>query len=278
MATNEEEPGGQGPAAADPNAPTPDPAPEPQAQAEAEGAPEAPTIEQLAERIGWVPKDRYTGPEAAWKPADQFILDGREIQRDTARELRELRGTVDTMVKTSSTIVQQQVEQRLKELGAQYTEAVEEGDAKRSFELATEINTLKSGPPNGAAAIPPESQAWVEKNAAWFKKDPLATDVALQTTERLARQGYDVRTQLAEAERAVRKQFPELFPDQRNGKPAPGVHSPGSRGAGPSNRAKGFSDLPPAAQKVAQDMAKRGVIPNVEAYTKNYFANLDRKA
>ena len=67
-------------------------------------------------------------------------------------------------------------------------------------------------------------------------------------------------------------------PNPGDGKAPAAVNSPGSRSASPSNRAKGFADLPPAAQKIAKDMVERKVIPNLDAYTKMYWQNAERKA
>ena len=55
----------------------------------------------------------------------------------------------------------------------------------------------------------------------------------------------------------------------------PRVHQPGNRATAPTNRAKGFADMPAAAQKVAKDMVERGVIPSLDAYVKNYWQNAE---
>jgi hypothetical protein len=56
------------------------------------------------------------------------------------------------------------------------------------------------------------------------------------------------------------------------------VNAPGSRSAGPSNRQKGFSDMPKPAQDIATEMEARGVIKSKDDYVRNYFANLEGKA
>jgi hypothetical protein len=74
--------------------------------------------------------------------------------------------------------------------------------------------------------------------------------------------------------------MPQLFKDGMNGtrKDPPGVNAPGSRGAPPSNRQKGFADMPKEAQDIARDMVERKVIKSTDDYTRNYFANLAGKA
>ena len=231
---------------------------------------------ELAQKMGWVPKDQYQGDPETWKPADQFILDGRDIQRETSRELKTVRAQLDTIAQTSASIVEQQVKERVDELTAKYAKAVDDGDATEAFKLSTEIQSLrKSGSRQSA-----EAQAFADRNSSWFRKPghEYATARAIAISNELQAAGYtDHGTQLQIVEQRLRKEMPELFGGQRNGKPAPQVNTPSGRSSGPGNRAKGFADLPPEAQKIAKDMEDRGVIKSKDDYAKNYFANLQAK-
>jgi hypothetical protein len=126
---------------------------------------------------------------------------------------------------------------------------------------------------------PPEVHDFVTRHSNWFNVDPAATMRAREVSDRLAATGASVGEQLAAAERVVRAEYPDLFKGQANGtqRQAPYVATPGSRGSAPSNRAKGFSDMPKAAQDIAKDMADRGVIPDINAYAKNYWQNAEGK-
>lgn len=254
----------------DPNAA---PAPEP----EGGDDPYAP----LAERMGWVPKDKFTGPPEQWKPAEQFILDGREIQRDTAAQLKSLQARLDDISRTSASIVEQQVNERVAELTDRYNKAVEDGNAKEAFEIGKEIITV-STPANRPAGPSPEAQAFAERNSAWFNKPghEFETARAREICNMLAGQGYtDHATQLRIAEQRLRQEFPDLFKNGMNGtKAPPGVNAPGNRGPSPSNRQKGFADMPKEAQDIANDMKERGVIKSTDDYVRNYFANQAGKA
>jgi hypothetical protein len=235
--------------------------------------------DDLAQKMGWVPRDQFNGPPEQWKPAEQFILDGRDIQRETARELKVLRGTVDTIGRTSATIVQQEVERRMDALRAQHEKAVDEGDTEGALRIADEMGTLKArvSAPAGPSAA---AQSFAEENQAWFRKDPLATARALEVTNTLARQGYDEATQLRYAKETVEREYPHLFGKGNNGtpaKPQAGVHAPGSRAAGPGAKAeKKYVDMPKAARDVADDFVARGVLPDKEAYAKQYWQNEQR--
>jgi hypothetical protein len=229
----------------------------------------------LAAKMGWVPKDQFKGSPDDWKPAEDYILEGRNIQKGLATELKSVRAQLDTVAKTSASIVEQQVNDRLADLQRAHAAAVEDGDTDNALKIAENIGTLRAqanGNAQSGVQPGPDAIAFAERNASWFKKEPLATARAVEITNKLHAMGYDSATQCAEAEKAIKREFPHLF--GHNGAKAPaGVHQPGSRGAGPSNRQKGFADMPKPAQDIAKDMVSRGVIPNADVYVKNYFAN-----
>lgn len=235
----------------------------------------------LAQRLGWVPKDQFTGPAEAWKPAEQFIVDGRDIQRETAREVKNLRTQLETVAKTSASIVEQQVNERLDALRQRHAEAVEAGDSDTALKLAGQITTTLAAP-KAASGPSPDAQAFAERNASWFQKpgNEYATARAVEICNTLAAQGYtDHGTQLRIAEQRMRQEMPQLFTEQKNGTKAPaGVNAPGTRGAAPSNRQKTFADMPIEAQNIARDMVDRKVIKSTDDYTRNYFANIEGKA
>ena len=247
---------------------------EPGAQESSEPTP----YDELAQKIGWVPKDQFQGDPALWKPAEQFILDGRDIQRNTAAELKALRTTVETIGKTSATIVEQEVSRRTAELTERYNAAVEDGNATEAFKIGREIMQVQATPAPTVNAPGVEALSFAERNKSWFQKDALATATAVEICNRLAAQGYDNATQLDAAEKEVKRIYPHLFGGM-NGKPAPGVNAPGQRAPAPtSGREKGFADMPPEAQKVANDMVARGVIKAddkaaKELFAKNYWLN-----
>jgi hypothetical protein len=237
----------------------------------------------LATEMGWVPKDKYTGPSEDWKDAETFIRAGRDIQRDTAAQLKAVRTELETVARTSASIVEQQVKDRVSELTDRYNKAVEDGKPQEAFDLAKEITTISATPTTGAPQPSPEAAAFAERNSTWFQKpgNEYATARAIEICNTLAAQGYkDHGTQLRIAEQRLRQEMPQLFKDGMNGqrKDPPGVNAPGSRGAPPSNRQKGFADMPKEAQDIARDMVERKVIKSTDDYTRNYFANLAGKA
>jgi hypothetical protein len=99
-----------------------------------------------------------------------------------------------------------------------------------------------------------------------------------------AGQGYDKATQLQLTEQQMKRERPDLFgaaPNRQPAKPAAQVHTPGGRAPRQNSGPKGFADMPPESQKVANDMAERlgGDDPKAfkERFAKNYWQNAEGK-
>lgn len=267
----------------EPNAQQPGTEAEPGGQNEGAEGGEPPNGEDspyapLAKEMGWVPKDQFSGPESDWKDPETFIRAGRDIQRETSRELKSVRQQLDAIARTNASIVEQQVSERVAELTAAHAKAVEDGDPQTAFRISNDIVTLQSKVSQPAPQASPEAQAFAERNATWFNQPghEFATARAIEICNTLAGQGYnDHGTQLRIAEQRLRQEMPELFggAGARNGKPAAAVNSPASRTSGASSRPKGFPDMPKAAQDIALDMERRGVIKSKDDYAKKYFEN-----
>lgn len=221
-------------------------------------------IVNLASELGWVPKDQFRGDPEKWRPADEFIRAGRDIQQSATRELRSLREQMDRVGGVTTQLLQDKVAERDAYWQSQLDQAVEEGDTARVNQLVK----ARPAPVTDNAAPPAETQAWIAKNE-WFNKDPLAQARAIEVTNQLKH--LPIPEQLAQAERAIRREFPEHF-----GAPAkqpPGVQTGQSRTAAPSNRVKGFADMPAESQAIAKDMMRRNPALTLEAFAKSYWAD-----
>lgn len=237
------------------------------------------TVEALAGEMGWVPQDKFSGPADKWKPADEFIRAGREIQRNYADEVRGLRSQIDTIAKTSAQIAADAVERQRAELVEKFNAAVEDGNATEAHKISVDLSKLDAPPASSSPSPSSEGQAFAQRHASWFNKDTAATARAVQICNDLAGQGVSQADQLKAAERVIRAEYPEHFKNEQNGhqRSAPLVNQPGGRSAAPSNRAKGFSDMPKAAQDIAADMVERGVITKKEDYANYYWKNAEAK-
>jgi hypothetical protein len=219
----------------------------------------------LASEMGWKPKEQWQGPEDAWKPAKDFILAGRDINQSLSRELKGVREQIDRLTHTSSQIMQDKVAERDAYWQQQMTQAVEDGDTAKALELAQ--RRPQAQPQNGGAD--PAVARWIADNS-WYDTHPRAKALAAEVSDRLARQGFDTATQLSEARAEVQQRYPELF-----GTPAkqpPATQTGASRNPAPSNRVKGFADMPQDSQRMAREYEKQfGVKP--EDFAKSYWAD-----
>lgn len=224
-----------------------------------------PAIEALAREMRWTPKDEWHGDPEKWKPADQFIRDGAGIQQTTSRELRSLREQMERIGGVTETIVRDKVAEAQAEWQRLHDQAVEDGDK----EAARALLKQQPAPPTNGKTPDPHVTEWVGKNA-WYNTDPLAQARAAEISDRLAH--LPVPEQLKQVERAIRKEFPEHFPKAKD---PPATQTGQSRNPNPSNRVKGFADMPLASQQVALDYEKRLGVPK-EQTAKSYWQDQER--
>lgn len=228
-----------------------------------EETPEA--IANLARDLGWVPPEEWQGEPDKHKSAEQFIRDGRDIQQTTARELRSVREQIERLSGVTTQIVTDKVAERDAYWQSKLDQAVEDNDKEAVHALLKE-RPAPAAQPNGPDPI---VEQWKAQNG-WFNSDPLAQARAKEISDRLAH--LPVPDQLKQVERAIRKEFPEHFPQA---KPPPSTQTGANRNPRPSNREKGFADMPQASQQVALDYEKRLGVPK-EQTAKSYWADQER--
>lgn len=225
-------------------------------------------IETLAKEMGWNPDFEGEGK----RTAREFILKEREIKDNLSRDLRSMRDEVGRISRTSAQLAEDAVKRARAEESAKWErlhlKAVEDGDAEAARRAVTELRKIDQQPTQQFQPAPPsEVEAWVSRNE-WFNKDPVAQARAQEWSAKLAH--LPVSEQLQQVERAIRKEFPEHFPAPTK-QPA-GVQTGQARTTAPGNRAKGFNDMPAAAQEMARDFQKRHGIP-LEKTAESYWAD-----
>jgi hypothetical protein len=236
-------------------------APEPESTPEP--AP-APTLEDVAARMGWAPEDQWRGDPDKWKPADQFVSDTADINSKLGSKLNRLERQMDAMVRTSTAVTEQALARQRQELLDQRQEAFETGDSDKFNRADKALTELQQ--PAQQPHVPPETQEFMERNSSWFQKDGAATQWAINRAEEL--KALPPAKQLAQVEKEAREYFPEHFPQASKPKPAP-LTKPGARAA-PKPAAKSFAALPPEAQKAALEFEKGGKCSK-EEYAAIYF-------
>jgi hypothetical protein len=227
-----------------------------------------PSLEDLASRMGWTPKEKWRGDPDKWKPADQFISATADINSKLANKLTSFERQMEAMARTSAQITEQALAKQKQELLALREDAWNSAD-KDTFDRAEQqLKTIEQQQAQIGQAAPPEVQDFVERNKSWFNADPEATNWAMDRAEELARQGIGAARQIQIVEREAKGLFPEFFEEKSKPKSAP-LNQPGARGVSQPT-AKSFAALPKDAQAAALQFERAGRCTK-EQYAKMYF-------
>jgi hypothetical protein len=252
-----------------------------EADAAANPVAETPSVEELASEQGWMPQDKFKGPAEKWKPAHEFLRAGKDIQERTARELKEVRSSIDVLTRTSGAIMMDRLAAQHAEFTKRYQAAVERGDPDGAAIALDSIRDIQARAASAATPARPqaparETEAWVAKHQRLWN-DPVAQQDALRVCNEYAKSNPNSTPaeQLHYTETHMRARYPFLFDD----KPAPQVNGNITRNAGGvSSRTKTAGDLPKEARDMAKDLVERGLIPNEDTFAKHYFEQAQRKA
>lgn len=208
-------------------------------------------VDDLASEMGWRPKSEWDGPEDGWVDSRTFLKNTRDINRTLGRELKDLKRQMEGIGRATSQMTQRAVEAERQRLEKLHEQAVEDGDTKAAKEAAKAMQDL----PVPQQDLPPEAQAFIERNSAWYGRDQEATTYAQKRSDHYAKEGLSPARQLAAVERDMRQHFPDLFPEDKpeeKAKAQPTLARP-QRQATPQPREKGYATLPPAARKACDD-------------------------
>lgn len=226
-------------------------------------------VANLARDLGWRPKEEFKGNPDDWKPADEFIRTGRDVQRTTARELREVKSQLSNIARVTDTIFEDRWKEREAEILSARREAIEAGDVNRVEELDTARDRLRSSATPGQRDTP-EVAEFKSRNA-WFERDPVARNLAIHVCGLNANLAPGEQLKIAEEE--VKRRFPEHFPAPV--KPQAQVNEPNGRGPGRKSNGKTFADLPKAAQDIAIKFENERGVPRAE-YAAKYFTQQEK--
>lgn len=236
---------------------------------EVTGAPELPSIEDLAAELGWKPKEQWKGAEEDWKDPATFIRQGQN--NTVIKQLKALQRSHEHLLKTTATTTQRLLDEQAAEINARWQQAVEDGDHKAVREAERDLRAVEA-----QRNRPDPLVAEFQERNDWYGTDPEATDYAASVSQRLAQQGKTVAEQLDAAEKAVRKRFPELFDDQpapKQQRQAPQVHAPASRTA-TGVRRDPLAGIPKDHLAQGYDFVKmaqgRGMKYTIEDWAKTY--------
>ena len=224
-----------------------------------------PSVEDIAAKMGWSPKENWRGDPNKWKPAHEFVSATAEINTKVTTEMKSVKEQLANINRTNAAMLERALAVQRQELESKRQEAFDIGDRATFDDADAKLKQLQ--PVEATSQPAPEAQGFVEKHAAWFGKDQEATNWARNRAGDLANQGISPARQLQIVERELATLFPEYAE-----KPKPkavALSQPGNRG-GTTQRAKTFADMPAEAQKAAKDFAATGKI-TLQQYADSYF-------
>lgn len=193
-----------------------------------------------AGRKGWVPKDKFKGDPSKWKPASAYLEAGRRFEKNTQRELAELRAKYADLEKTGQAFAKfheeamarkdSEIAQAIKETKQRARQAVRDGDDDLAETLEERVELLQEEragikqqvkevnkeeqqikQPDGA--VNPVVREWIEDGNEWFNADPELRQYALDVGNEMRRMGESAqgREMLDLVAERVRKDFPRRF-------------------------------------------------------------------
>jgi hypothetical protein len=226
-----------------------------------------PTLEDIARKAGWSPKEEWRGDEKDWKPASAFLTDTAASAKDIRAEMRALRKASEATGKTVAKIAADHRKQTIAEVEARIRELTEANDAEGVIKASRELTKIEAEPANDPV------KAWVAANP-WFETDTVAEGIARGAAARAAQAGKTTEEQLAAAKAEVMKRMPELFTDDDApatpaARRSPPVLAGGNRTPA-SNREPGYADLPASAQTAFKSLVNNGMGEDTAEGRKQY--------
>lgn len=234
---------------------------------------DAPEIEALAAEIGWKPADQWKGE--GHMPASDYLRHQAARAKDKSDEVKSLAKRMDKIARTSATVLERQLAEQREELEGRYADLVAANKPGEARRVAQQIDQLdRSGDDDDVASD------FKARNASWFEKDDEATAFAFGVCEREARKGTSPDKQLELAEAAVKKRFPELFPDAQATalrRSAPVVGAPTSRSAPPRPKGITAETAPPEVKKALAGYLARLPKEKQADFTKRYLDEYNKE-
>jgi hypothetical protein len=231
----------------------------------AEVGTEEPTQEGIAEVIS-MEEFKQMAKKAGWKEdgpldAKTFIAGMGDRFHENSQSTKQMKKMVEGMTRHFAKTVEIQVNEKLAQLDSERDKAIVAGDVNAVKEIDKAIEKAKKTEIPGAEIERPAVQEFVNRNAAWFEKDPEMTEAAVAFNK-----GYlskhptaDDSEILDHVERKMKAAFPDYFKveTKEDPKPPSGVESPTQSG-GKSEPWQKFESMMTSFEKgQMEDMLKQ---------------------
>jgi hypothetical protein len=247
------------------------------------------TVEQKAEKMGWVPKEDWKGDPDVWRPAEEFVERGENIvpilkdridklESDLATTIKINKREVSKAKKESYDRATREYNEKLEKLQAEKFEAIQDGDIDRYAATEKKIVQLeKPAEPDkdtddANTGETPVFAEWKNKNT-WYGQDRELSDYAEFIAARLDQSKHTEEQFYAEVEKRVRRTYPDKFKNPNRDNPGMVDSSTGNPNKGGAK--KTFADLPPEAKatynRLKKNFERQGREFKKEDYAKTYF-------
>ena len=248
--------------------------------------------EAEAGRKGWVSRDKYKGDPAKWKPASQYLEDGRRFEKNTKRELEELRAKYAELEKHGKAFAQfheesmarkdQELKDAIADAKRQARQALREGDDDLADQLEERVELLQEErkglkKPEEPKPAPvnldedPVITEWVEDGNEWFRDNPKLRAYSIEVGKQLLANGETLRNRkfLDKVSAIMAEEFPRQF--QKKTVTTPRADQVSSADASGSPTGYSIHDLPAEDLMLMKEFIAKGWTTK-EKFLKNYFS------
>lgn len=260
-----------------------------------------PEIQQKAEKLGWIPPERFKGDPERFVDAEEYLERGetvlpivKEQNRRLHAELEVLRGesaktsaalaaaqtAIEQIEERHSVATQKAVEQARKQMKEQLAAASEAGDHEGIAELTDQLTRLNTAEEKAekkveveaspAMVIPEDLKEWQQENP-WFGSNKRKTALALGIARELVEDG-ETSTGRAFYEK-VATEMQDMLKEER----APDSKVEGARNGadseGVSRGKKSYANLPADAKAACDQDTRQFVGPGKRYKTQQEWRN-----
>lgn len=242
--------------------------------ANAQGGAKSITYEDVAIRMGWVPKEHFKGDISKWTDAETWVNETSKRNESWRHEVKTMKQTIDGMAKTFKSSMEAQYKRGLQDAQERRKEAIKAGDVEAVEEIDQHIETLKQQRQNDKPELLPEVESFIGRHSAWWDKDKVMTADALDYKERYlkANPSATISEVLDYVEKKIQRDYPDVFKpaiQQTDTPPAPeGARPAGGAKGDPIAKLKAHIYSDPVSKKVAKQFIEGGMMTE-EAYFKS---------
>lgn len=247
--------------------------------------------QKRAEKMGWIPPDRYTGPAERFVDAAEFIERGETVlpiikarlaeERETTKQLNaRLAAAEEAIAKSTkaleeielrnSVATQKAVEAAKAQVKAELAKASEAGDHEAVAELTEQMVELNNAPPpkekeppktETPPGVDPVTKAWIEDGNEWFVKDRRRSALAIAIATEM-RDAGDKRVGLPFLN-SIKEEVFKTLPTREAAEHVDKVDGGGRNGSEGDSRGgkKGYAALPADAKAACDADARQFVGP-----------------